>query len=39
MAEINFNNIYDQMSGTVKNSYDGAFMDNLLLINMILIKE
>ena len=24
MAEINFNNIYDQMSGTVKNSYDGA---------------
>ena len=26
MAEINFNNIYDQMSGTVKNSYDGAFM-------------
>ena len=26
MAEIKFNNIYDQMSGTVKNSYDGAFM-------------
>ena len=26
MAEINFNNIYDKMSGTVKNSYDGAFM-------------
>jgi len=24
MAEINFNNIYDQMSGTVKNYYDGA---------------
>ena len=24
MAEIKFNNIYDQMSGTVKNYYDGA---------------
>jgi len=24
MAEINFNNIYDQMPGTVKNSYDGV---------------
>ena len=26
MAEIKFNNIYDQMSGAVKNYYDGAFM-------------